>query len=177
MRSGIIRGIPTSVTDQELKLNLKSSCYVIEIKRLNRRVVKKSGVEYTPFTSVNLKFAGQILPRQFLFYDSYEVLFVPRVKTCFSCFRVGHIRKFCKSRPRCRLCGKDVPKEDETCERQNLPLPNVSIGDYITTSTSCPLFIKQKEVQTIAATENIFLDARIGYRLRTLDLPLDPVLT
>ncbi|KAG5329018.1 NOB1 protein, partial [Acromyrmex heyeri] len=95
MRSDIIRGVPTSVTDQELKLNLKSSCPVTEIKRLNRRVVKEGGVEYTPSTSVNIKFAGQILPRQvFLFYDSHEVLpFVPRVKTCFSCFRVGHIRK------------------------------------------------------------------------------------
>ena len=130
MRSGIIRGVPTSVTDQELKLNLKSSCHVTEIKR---RVVKENGVEYTPSTSVNLKFAGQILPRQvFLFYDSYEVLpIVPRVKTCFSCFRVGHIRKFCKSRPRCRLCGKDAHKEDEMCERQNLPPKYINCsGDH-----------------------------------------------
>ena len=121
MRSSIIKDVPTSVTNQDLT----SSCPVTEIKRINRRInfVMEGSVEYTPFTSVNIKFAGQILPRQvFLFYDSHEVLpIVPRVKTCFSCFRVSYIQKFCKSRPRCKLCGKDAHKEDETCERQNLP--------------------------------------------------------
>jgi len=44
MQSGI-KGVPTSITEQELSSNFKASCAVIEIRRLNRRVVMvKDGI-------------------------------------------------------------------------------------------------------------------------------------
>ncbi|KYN12063.1 hypothetical protein ALC57_15771 [Trachymyrmex cornetzi] len=104
---------PTSVSDVELKLDLRSA-KIIDFKRLNRRTVKDGIVEYTPSMTINLKFAGQVLPRYvYLYFDVHTVSpFIPRVKTCFSCFRNGHISKYCRGRPRCRLCGKNPHREN-----------------------------------------------------------------
>ncbi|KYN15555.1 hypothetical protein ALC57_12208 [Trachymyrmex cornetzi] len=115
-------------------------------------------IEYTSSTTINIKFAGQILPKYIsLYFDIHNVSpFILRVKTCFSCFRIGHIGKFCKSRPRCGLCGKDPHGDKDTCERNNLPPLCINCaGDHPSTSSSCPLFIKQKEI--LPATDNISL--------------------
>ncbi|KYN29047.1 hypothetical protein ALC57_01527 [Trachymyrmex cornetzi] len=89
-RQGIIRGVPTSVSDAELKSNLRSSAKIIDFKRLNRRMTNNGIVEYTPSTTINIKFAGQILLKYVsLYFDMHNVSpFIPRVKTCFSCFRI-----------------------------------------------------------------------------------------
>ncbi|KYN21841.1 hypothetical protein ALC57_05773, partial [Trachymyrmex cornetzi] len=149
---------PTSVSDAELKSDLQSSAKIIDFKRLNRRMVNNGIIEYTPSTTINIKFAGQILPKYVsLYFDMHNVSpFIPRVKTCFSCFRIGHIGKFCKSRPRSGLCGKDPHGDKDTCERNNLPPLCINCaGDHPSTSSSCPLFIKQKEIHALAATDNI----------------------
>ena len=108
--------------NKSLDLILKPHA-LIEIRRLNRRVVRNGVVEYVSFTTINIKFAGQTLPRQvYLFYDAHEVTpFVPRIKTCFSCYKIGHIHKYCKSRSRCKLYGKDAHNDGDVCKRQDLP--------------------------------------------------------
>ncbi|KYN21949.1 hypothetical protein ALC57_05687 [Trachymyrmex cornetzi] len=178
-RQGIIRGVPTSVSDAELKSDLRSSAKIIDFKRLNRRMTNNGIVEYAPSTTINIKFVGQILPKYVsLYFDMHNVSpFIPRVKTCFSCFRIGHIGKFCKSRPRCGLCGKDPHGDKDTCERNNLPPLCINCaGDHPSTSSSCPLFIKQKEIHALAATDNISLSEarRKLYGGNSTTSPLSP---
>jgi len=85
--------------------------------------------------------------------------FIPRVKSCFSCYKIGHIRKYCNGSPRCRLCGKNSPYEDGViCERQNLPPINCEGNHLSSTSSICPLFIRQKNIHVLASAENISLN-------------------
>ncbi|EGI58767.1 hypothetical protein G5I_13093 [Acromyrmex echinatior] len=66
MRSGIIRDVPTSVTDQELKLNLKSSCPVTE-KDLTGALLKKAmlNTSFPPRFILNL--LGRSSPGKYFF--------------------------------------------------------------------------------------------------------------
>ncbi|KYQ46887.1 hypothetical protein ALC60_14102, partial [Trachymyrmex zeteki] len=95
------------------------------------------------------------------------------VTTCFSCFRIGHISKYCKGRPRCRLCSKDPHGEKDICERNGLPPLCINCAeDHSSTSPACPFFIKQKEIHALAATENIStLEARKKLNSVNLAIP------
>ncbi|KYN19123.1 hypothetical protein ALC57_08549 [Trachymyrmex cornetzi] len=161
VRSGIIRGIPTSITDQDLRSDLRSTSKIIEIKRLNKRITINGKTDFVPSTTVNLKFAGQSLSKHVtLYYDLHAVSpFIFRIKTCFNCYRIGHISKYCKRNPRCRLCGQPPHGEETICERQDLSPKYINCnGDHLSTSSNCPLFIRQKNIQSLAAVENISLN-------------------
>jgi len=109
IRSGIIKDIPQYYNKTDLLEFLDSPFKVVEVKRLNRRIRVEGETKYIPSRTVYLKFAGQILPKYvFLCQNRYEVSpFIPKIKICFSCYRVGHISKACKGKPRCIFCGQD----------------------------------------------------------------------
>jgi len=123
--------------------------------------------------------------RDKFFRNSYSCVvidvspFVPRIKICYSCFRVGHISKACKSNPRCIFCGKDPHdknKEDDLCpERNNLPNCINCQGGHLATSHDCPVVSKHKMVIALSATENIpFVEARRRIQQGISSVPADP---
>jgi len=99
-----------------------------------------SEIHYVPSRTVCIKFAGQSLPRFiYLFNCRYSVHpFIPKTRICFSCFRVGHLSKTCKSRPRCLYCGEAAYDSSEACaQKQSLPKCINCNGDYLATSHDC----------------------------------------
>jgi len=128
------------------------------VRRLNRRIKINGEVKYVPSRTVCLKFAGQLLPKYIFFSRTrHEVYpFIPKVQICFSCFRVGHISKSCKSKPRCLFCGNDAHDNDDPCAyRNNAPRCINCQGDHLAISHTCPVVSKHKLVLSLAANENI----------------------
>jgi len=133
-------------------------CKVVEVRRLNRRIRINSEVKYVPSHTVCLKFAGQLLPRYIFFCRTrHEVYpFIPKVQICFSCYRIGHISKVCKSKPRCLFCGDDVHEDKESCPNKNRDPRCVNCqGEHLATSHSCLVVPRHKLILSLAATENI----------------------
>jgi len=128
VRSGIIKDIPQHYDESDLLEFLDSPFKVMEVKRLNRRTRIDDETKYIPSRTVCLKFSGQILPKYvYLCRNRFEVSpFIPKVKICFSCYRVGHISKACKGKPRCIFCGKDMAIR--TPARRKIILSNISIA-------------------------------------------------
>jgi len=158
IRSGIVKDIPQTIDENDLLEFFDAPCKVLEVRRLNRRVKIDGEVKYVPSRTVCLKFAGQLLPKYIFFSRTrYEVYpFIPKVQICFSCFRVGHISKSCKSKPRCLFCGDDVHEKDDPCvNRSNPPRCINCQGNHLATSHTCPVVSKHKLVLSLAATENI----------------------
>jgi len=95
IRSGIVKDIPQHYDENDLLEFFDSLFKVVEVKRLNRRIRIKGEMKYIPSRTVCLKFVGQILPKYvFLCHTRHEVYpFVPKIKICYSCFRVGHVSK------------------------------------------------------------------------------------
>jgi len=128
------------------------------VKRLNRCTKIDGEIKYIPSRTVCLKFAGQILPKYvFLCRNRCEVYpYISKVKVCFSCHRIGHISKNCKSKSRCLFCGDDVHEPPSVCpKKDDNPLCINCKGEHLANSRDCPLIIKHRMILSLAASENI----------------------
>ncbi|KYN12067.1 hypothetical protein ALC57_15776 [Trachymyrmex cornetzi] len=164
LRAGIIIGIDQSISLECIKENIISKTKILYIQRLNRRVTNNGKASYEPSRTICIKFAGQVLPSEVALFNAlYKVdAFVPRVKICYVCYRVGYIGRDCKSpRPRCLFCGS--PCEDEhSCpaDRSRATCINCS-GEHLATSHTCSFIIRHKSIINLAAQENIpLIEAR-----------------
>jgi len=181
IRSGIIKDIPQHYEEGELLEFLDSPFKVVEVRRLNRRLRVDGETKYVPSRTVCLKFAGQILPKYvYLCRNRFEVSpFVPKIKICYSCYRVGHISKACKGKPRCIFCGGDPhgkDNENDVCpERDNPPKCINCQGEHLASSHTCPTVSQHKKVIALSAIENIpFVEARRRLQRDSSFIPSDP---
>jgi len=160
IRTGIVKDIPQHFEESNLLEFFDSSFKVIEVKRLNRRMKIDGEIKYIPSRTVCLKFSRQILPKYvFLCRNRYEVYpYISKVKTCFSCCRIGYISNNCKSKPRCLFCGNDAHESPSVCpKKDDNPLCINCKGEHLANSRDCPLIIKHKMILSLAASENISL--------------------
>ena len=77
--------------------------------------------------------------------------YTPPPVQCFECFRFGHVKKFCKSKPLCPLCGKDRHEGDCTS-----PLLCVNCkGQHSARSRDCPKYKTEQEIMDIRTRDKI----------------------
>jgi len=120
--------------------------------------------KYIPSRTVCSKFAGQILPKYIFFCRvRHEVFsYIPKVQVCFSCYRVGHICKLCREKPRWIFCSGEAHKSNMNCIEKDNPPHCINCQDnHLATSHECSIIIKHKLVLSLAVSENIpLVDAR-----------------
>jgi len=179
LRTGVIRDVPQDFTTEMLRESIASPIKVLDIHRLNRKVRIENEIKYLPSRTVCVKFSGQSLPEYIYLYDCrYAVSpYVPKARICFSCFRVGHVSKLCKSRPRCLLCGEVKHTFPELCSRAQGPQVCINCsGSHLATSHLCPHVVKHKMTLSLASTQNIpYSEAKksvnfLGYNTNSLQI-------
>lgn len=127
-RQGIIRNVLLDFSINEILNDLHSSFNVDSVK-LNQRIpslYNRSSdplLNYTPSRITCVFFKGQILPKYvFLYMVRYEVQpFLHKVPTCFSCFRLAHVKAQCKGHPRCVHYNESSHGDSVPCFKANLP--------------------------------------------------------
>jgi len=162
LRCGIIRDVPQDVPIDTLKESISSPIKILDLHRLNRRVKTDNEIRYIPSRTLCIKFSGQSLPQYIYFFNCrYSVTpFIPKTRICFSCYRVGHLSKSCKSRPRCLFCGEPAHDSPDSCPLRLAPKCINCKGVHLATSHECIKVIEHKMAHSLAATENIsFTDA------------------
>jgi len=160
LRTGIVRDIPQDVPIETLKECISSPIKILEIHRLNRRLKSGKDIQYVPSRTLCIKFAGQSLPNFIYFHNCRFPVspFIPKTRICFSCFRVGHLSKTCKSRPRCLHCGELQHPAAEVCPSKHSSTKYINCGgDHLATSHECPRVLHHKTALSLAATKNISL--------------------
>jgi len=141
-----------------LKNSISSPIKVLDIHRLNRRTKIDNKIKYLPSRTVCIKFSGQLLPQYVYLYSCrYSVSpYIPKARICFQCFRVGHVSKTCKGKPRCIHCGNDKHASTKPCPRAQSTYICINCsGDHLVTSHLCPDVIKHKMALSLASAKNI----------------------
>lgn len=134
-KTGIIRYVPTNISNKDLYSKLSSKFDIIAV----RRFTKKVGNERVPLQTVSITFLSNTLPDD-VQYDlfSYRVFeYVPPLLQCFKCFKFNHSAKICNNKQRCSICaGEHLFKE---CDNPNsLNCTNCS-GPHLAISRLCPI--------------------------------------
>lgn len=101
---GVITGVSLSVTEEEMKKNIKGA-KVVNVKRMK---TTRDG-EAKDSKTVLLEFGEVVVPKKvFLGFVSYPVrLYVPKPLRCYNSQRFGHTAKICNRQRRCARCGGD----------------------------------------------------------------------
>lgn len=132
---------------------------VTEIKKILKN--SANGLIETGLTI--LTFASPILPSQI--NHGYEKLnvrpYFPLPLRCKNCFRYGHTAKICRNKKTCINCSNDFHSENEqeicTSEKSciNCQENNKENINHSPTDKSCPIFLKEKEIQIILTKEKV----------------------
>jgi len=141
LRTDIIRDVPQDFTIDILKDSIASPIRVLEIHRLNRRTKIENEIKYLLSRTVCIKFSGQSLPQYIYLYNCRYAVFpyIPKARICFNCFKVGHVSKVCKGKPRCIYCGNDKHSPPESCPYAQSPFRCLNCsGDHLATSHLYP---------------------------------------
>jgi len=169
LRTGVVRDVPQDYTLDMIKESIASPIKVLDIHRLNRRVRIENETKYLPSRTVCIKFSGQFLPQYVYLHNCrYAVSpYVPKARICFSCFRIGHVSKSCKSRPRCLFCGDGKHDSPDPCSRSQGPQVCINCsGAHLATSNLCPHLVRHKMTLSLASTRNIpYSEARKSVNL------------
>lgn len=130
----------------------------MDIERLNRRIMDSNKFILQPRT-IRLKFKDQTLPKYISIYRvKHDVSpHVTKTRICYSCFRIGHVSNFCKSKPRSIHYGMNRHPEGVKCPSKSLTdnCLNCS-GNHLPTSVECPAVVFYQKIRALAASDNLF---------------------
>ncbi|KYN02593.1 hypothetical protein ALC62_06593 [Cyphomyrmex costatus] len=110
-----------------------------------RRSSKDRKSEIVPSRSVCIKFAGQDLPNFVSLFDTKHAVscYIPEIRTCYNCYRDGHISKACRSNARCMRYDEAPHPDSNDCSLKDVPPRCINCNKgHLPTSNNCPLVIK-----------------------------------
>lgn len=134
--TGVIKDIPTSFTDSEIRMNAVCNKKIINVERIKR--IRDSELVNT--RSVKVTVEGPELPRVIQIYGVFckpEIYIYP-VRICNKCWRIGHKAAACKSKETCLRCGKYITEEHKGCD-EGTPIKCKNCGNkHLPTDKNCP---------------------------------------
>lgn len=158
-RMGLIRGIPTDWSMEELvlALELPEGCgRVMKARRLNRKKSADGTIEWIPTQSVVLTFDGQYLPKHVYCFNTSLVVETYQLPTiqCHNCCRFGHIKTQCRSKPRCYKCAQN--HSGDTCNVEADKASCLSCSGYhFAINPVCLEHSRQKAIKITMSEQNV----------------------
>lgn len=160
--------IDRNVSDKEIMENLiVYNRKIIQVRRLNKRVVNESRIAYEPSAWVAVTIDGTTLPKFATIYKNYLEFrtFTRQIVICNRCLYYGHSTTNCKSsKPRCTKCSSEEHGVDE-CECDDTYCFHCKTNDHSPIQKNkCREFEKQKRIKEMMTQYNIsFEEARMAY--------------
>lgn len=152
--TGVIRGVPTYMSNRNIYTGISSSKDVVSVRRLMRRGRDEDdNSTLTPTQTVAITFSCPTLPDS---VDIHSWLFevssyVPPVSQCLRCLRYGHIGKYCKNAQKCSICGENHHYKECTKTSKDAVCIHCK-GNHISISSECPK--KKDEIEKNNAKYN-----------------------
>lgn len=147
---GIIKGIPTSISDEEINDEISSKVPIERIERLDFWDQKTKSLQKS--TTIKLTFRSSNVPDQVYLYlvPNRVELYIQKPLFCQVCLSYGHTKKYCHTEtPLCRICTKPIHDQtmecQPTCKDCTVAFPNNK--DHLTAAFICPTYKFQREVK------------------------------
>lgn len=155
----------TFMTDDEILEGLQDQ-HVVAIKRFTRRIPNCTKPVNT--ASAILTFNMPHLPEKvhLAFQTSNVRPFIPAPLRCYKCQKYGHGSFTCRQSEACGKCAQ--PSHGEAAVCPNAPSCANCNESHPAWSRSCPVYVKEAEIQRIKTVEKITInEARKQYHIRT----------
>ena len=160
-KKGIIRGVDTGYTEEQLMNLINSPIKVLKIERLYRKVkskINENEMVRVPRQMIKVTFAKRELP-QFVFFGklrcTVDTYYSPVIQ-CFSCLLYGHTSTQCKSKKiRCKNCGKEKLDSTTPCVDCEISCFHCKSPAHSSLNRDCPIYNKQKRTKQCMAHLNI----------------------
>ncbi|XP_037821429.1 uncharacterized protein LOC119610335 [Lucilia sericata] len=172
----VIRNVPISFTDELIREELQFECNdfeVFSVFRFTRREIKEDKVMFLPTQTVKIGFIGENIPKRVRMCGTMAEaeLYIPPLRQCKNCGRLGHIADRCKSLKRCLICGEQIPcpdnckeKKCENCRKTTKCVPECNSPkcilcnskDHISSdSHKCKKWTSEKSIREIMTISNL----------------------
>ncbi|XP_062716003.1 uncharacterized protein LOC134291801 [Aedes albopictus] len=153
--TGIIKQVPTTLTEKEIFQNTISEKKILRIERIKKRSDPKDPKsQLTDTRTIKITFEGAELSRTVSIYGVIKVpeMYIYPVRICTKCWRLGHKDIACKSKKTCIKCG-EYETENHTHEDEQKKKCRNCGGDHLPTNKNCPERIRTEHIN-IAMTVN-----------------------
>ncbi|KAL0840011.1 hypothetical protein ABMA28_015338 [Loxostege sticticalis] len=138
---GVLRYVPTSISNEELFKKLSSSFEIIGV----RRFTKKDNGHIKPFQTVSVTFLSTALP-EYVYLDLFRFRvyqYNAPLLQCFKCFKFNHGAKICKSEQKCSICSEE--HHFSVCTSNKVAKCVNCQGAHLAISRDCP--IKKQKIE------------------------------
>lgn len=164
--TGVISGIPTDVSTDEILQDLHSLVPITDVYRFQRYV---NGAKI-PSTRVSVTFRSNKLPELVKLYDcSIKVEpFYRKAFLCLNCLRYNHKAVNCRSFRRCHGCGDRHESDNEYKECTKPRRCIYCKKDHSTTDANCPERQRQNNIKSIMSKKALtFFEAKEYFPITT----------
>lgn len=165
---GIVRDIPLYITNDEIRMNTRSTAQIIEVNRLNywNFTLKQS----LPSKTVKITFRAPRVPEEvYIHYVATKVsAFIPRPLYCIKCLSYGHFKKYCdpKKVALCKICTEPVHDGNSPCIPKCKQCPPPANQKHQSNDRVCPEFQRQHKIkETMTLNKITFKEAKLKLQL------------
>lgn len=169
----IIRNVPLSFTYSDIisEIEDNNGLEVISVYRFNRR---DAAGKFSPSLTIKIGIMSPDFPKEIKMFGSLveTEVYVPPLRQCKNCGRLGHIASRCKGKKRCLLCGRAIICDDDNCREQkcesclvttfckdecvNPRCINCNASDHSAENSKvCPVWKKEVEIREVMTISNL----------------------
>lgn len=176
-KTGVVRNIDVNIDEDEILGAMDSTIPPVRMRRITRKSTNSNGMPvYFKTGTCFIEFDGQHLPDHISIYghrcrvDPY----VPPVRQCTECHRIGHIKTQCKSAARCLKCASTEHKTESCTEGAQATLPCINCKEigHDASSKKCPVYLDRAQKKKESVQENTY--ATITFNNKYNALAEDP---
>ncbi|XP_067644791.1 uncharacterized protein [Eurosta solidaginis] len=150
---GIVKGVPLCFSDDDVAKEAITTIPIVSVKRFTRKDPNTD--KYIATMTLKIGFSGNNIPTHIIYnYTKLNVeFFIPPLRQCENCGRIGHTKMSCKTKTRCLTCGK-AECQNPKCVSNTCILCN-NQGHSARDRNICPQWEKEAKIARVRAVKKL----------------------